>query len=179
VLHTMCQPSMPRPSVVVMGLRANVLGRCVEVPELADAVQSRCMILGPMTRAELREAITKPAKAAKLHIEPGLVEIILNDVVAEDKSSQAARLPLLSHGLVRTWTQRRDSKLTIAGYSSAGGLRGSVETTGENAWGRLDQEQRKIARQMLMRLVTISESGYDTCRREPVRREVALAQWVG
>jgi WD40 repeat protein len=168
VLHTMCQPSPPAPgAVVVMGLRADVLGRCVEVPELADAVQSRSMVLGPMTRAELREAITGPAKAAKLSIEPGLVEIILHDLVAEEKSAQAARLPLLSTVLVRTWQQRRDSKLTVAGYRLAGKVHGSVAATGEDAWYQLDEAQRKIARSMLMRLITIGEAGYDTCRKEP------------
>jgi hypothetical protein len=44
VLHTMCQPSMSTPRVVVMALRADVLGHCVNVPELADAMQSRCMV---------------------------------------------------------------------------------------------------------------------------------------
>jgi WD40 repeat protein len=174
VLHAMCQPSMSAPgAVVVMGLRADALGRCVEVPELADAVQSRSMVLGPMTRAELREAITGPAKAAKLKIEAGLVEIILHDLAAEEKSSQAARLPLLSHVLVRTWQQRRDSKLTVAGYRLAGKVHGSVAATGEDAWHQLDEAQRGIARSMLMRLITISESGYDTCRRETKQQLLA------
>jgi WD40 repeat protein len=177
VLHTMCQPSPSTPgAVVVMGLRADVLGRCVEVPELADAVQSRSMVLGPMTRAELREAITGPAKAAKLSIEPGLVEIILHDLAAEEKSSQAARLPLLSTVLVRTWQQRRNSKLTVAGYRLAGKVHGSVAATGEDAWYQLNEAQRKIARSMLMRLITISESGYDTCRRET--KQQLLARFV-
>jgi WD40 repeat protein len=176
-LHTMCQPSPSTPgAVVVMGLRADVLGRCVEVPELADAVQSRSMILGPMTRAELREAITEPAKLSKLKIEAGLVEIILHDLAAEEKSSQAARLPLLSHVLIRIWQQRRDSKLTVAGYRLAGKVHGSVAATGEDAWYQLDEAQRKIARSMLMRLITISESGYDTCRREP--KQQLLARFV-
>jgi WD40 repeat protein len=168
VLHMMCQPSMSAPgAVVVMGLRADVLGRCVEVSQLADAVQSRSMVLGPMTHAELREAIIGPAKAAKLSIEPGLVEIILHDLVAEEKSSQAARLPLLSHVLVRTWQQRRNSKLTVAGYRLAGKVHGSVAATGEDAWYQLDETQQKIARSMLMRLIAIGESGFDTCRKEP------------
>jgi WD40 repeat protein len=176
-LHTMSQPSTSTPgAVVVMGLRADALGRCVEVPELADAVQSRSMVLGPMTRAELREAITEPAKAAKLKVEAGLVEIILHDLAAEDKLSQAARLPLLSTVLVRTWQQRRDSKLTVAGYRLAGKVHGSVAATGEDAWYQLDEAQRKIARSMLMRLITIGESGYDTCRKEP--KHELLARFV-
>jgi WD40 repeat protein len=174
VLHTLSQPSMRRPSMVVMGLRSDALNNCVEVPELASAVQSRCMILGPMTRAELRDVVTKPAKTAGLRIEPGLVDIILNDVGAEEKSPEAARLPLLSHVLTGTWRRRRaGGLLTVAGYRSAGGVRGSVGATGERAWGQLDETQRKIARRMLIRLVTIGETEHDSCRREPTQELLA------
>jgi hypothetical protein len=81
--------------------------------------------------------------------------------------------------LAGTWQQRRKGKLAAAGYTSAGGLRGSVAATGEDAWYQLDEVQRKIARRMLLRLITIGERGYDVCRKESVRREVALVQWVG
>jgi WD40 repeat protein len=169
VLHTMSQPSTFTPgAVVVIGLRSDALGRCVEVPELAAAMQSRCMILGPMNKTELREVVTGPAKLAKLRIEAGLVDLILHDVAAEKNSAHTiGRLPLLSHVLTGTWQQRKNNKLTAAGYTTAGGLHGSVETTGEQAWSQLDKEQRGIARRMLLRLITIGEAGYDTCRREP------------
>jgi WD40 repeat protein len=174
VLHTMCQPSTSAPDVaVVMGIRSDALGHCVELPQLAAAVQSRVMVLEPMRIPELREAITGPAKMAKLSIEPGLVELILHDVAAENNTAQAARLPLLSHVLASTWSQRQDGKLTVAGYKWAGGLRGSVETTGENAWKQLDEQQRAIARRMLLRLVTIGDAGYDSCRRESQRELLA------
>src|SRR5262249_46061711 len=100
VLHTMCQPSTSAPGVaVVMGIRSDALGRLVELRQLAAAVQSRVMVLNPMRIPELREAITGPAKMAKLSIEPGLIELILHDVAAENNTAQAARLPLLSHVL--------------------------------------------------------------------------------
>jgi WD40 repeat protein/energy-coupling factor transporter ATP-binding protein EcfA2 len=168
-LHTMSQPSMSAPgAVVVMGLRADALGRCVELPHLASAMQSRCMVLGPMNKTELREVITGPAKLAGLSIEAGLVDLILHDIAAEKNSAHTiGRLPLLSHALTGTWQQRRKGKLTAAGYTTAGGLRGSVETTGEKAWSQLDETQRGIARRMLLRLITIGEDGYDTCRKEP------------
>jgi WD40 repeat protein len=167
-LHTMSRPSTSTPgAVVVMGLRADALGRCVELPQLAAAVQSRCMVLGPMSKAELRDVVTGPAKMAGLSIEPGLVDLILHDVATEKNLAHTiGRLPLLSHVLTGTWQQRKNNKLTAAGYKTAGGLRGSVETTGEKAWSQLDEEQRKIARQMLLRLITISEDGYDSCRKE-------------
>jgi WD40 repeat protein len=173
VLHTMCQPSMSTPRVVVMGLRSDALGRCVELPELASAVQARCMVLGPMSDAELRDVVTKPAKTAELGIEPGLVDLILHDVGADEKSPESARLPLLSHVLAGTWTRRQVDQLTVAGYRSAGGVRGSVAATGEHAWDQLDEAQHEIARRMLMRLVAIGETGHDSCRREPKQQLLA------
>src|SRR5262249_43563006 len=117
VLHTMSQPSMPRPAMVVMGLRSDALGRCVDIPELADAVQARCMVLGAMKRGELRDVVMRPVKMAGLRIEAGLVDVILNDIGADGKSPEAAWLPLLSHVLAGTWKRRKDGQLmTIAGY---------------------------------------------------------------
>jgi WD40 repeat protein len=167
VLHTMCQPSMSIPRVVVVGLRSDVLGRCVELPELVDAVKSRCMVLGSMNATELRDAVIEPATTAGLCIEPGLVDLILHDVGADEKSPEAARLPLLSHVLAGTWTRRQVDQLTVAGYNAAGGVRGSVAATGEDAWDQLNNAQRKIARRMLLRLVAVGDAGYDNCRREP------------
>jgi WD40 repeat protein len=173
VLHTMSQPSMSTPRVVVMGLRSDALARCVELPELVGAVQSRCMVLGPMSNTELRDVVTRPAKMAGLRIEPGLIDLILHDVAAEEKTPETARLPLLSHVLAGTWKRRQDGKLTLAGYKSAGGLRGSVAETGEDAWYQFDKVQRKIARRMLLHLVTIGEAGYDSCRKEPTQELLA------
>jgi WD40 repeat protein len=174
VLHTMSQPSMPRPGMVVIGLRSDALGRCVDIPELADAVQSRCMVLGSMKRGELRDVVMRPVKMAGLRIEAGLVDVILNDIGVDEKSPDAARLPLLSHALAGTWKRRKDGQLmTIAGYKSAGGVRGSVAETGEDAWYQLDKAQRKIARRMLLCLVTIGEGGFDSCRKEPTQELLA------
>jgi WD40 repeat protein len=166
-LHTMSQPSTSAPdAVVVMGIRSDALGHCVEVPQLVSAVKSRCMVLEPMSDPELREVVTGPANMAKLSIEPGLIDLILRDVAATQNPTQTTgRLPLLSHVLAGTWQQRKNNKLTVAGYTSAGALRGSVETTGENAWEQLDEEQRGIARSMSLALVTIGE--HDSCRRKP------------
>jgi hypothetical protein len=99
------------------------------------------MILGPMNKTELRDVVTGPAKLAGLNIEAGLVDLILHDVATEKNSAHTnGRLPLLSHVLAGTWQQRKNNKLTAAGYTTAGGLRGSVETTGEQAWSQLDEE---------------------------------------
>ena len=82
--------------------------------------------------------------------------------------------PCYPHALAGTWKRRKDGHLmTIAGYRDAGGVRGSVAETGEEAWYQLDKEQRVIARRMLLRLVTIGEGGYDSCRKEPTQELLA------
>ncbi|AYM41824.1 WD40 repeat domain-containing protein [Mycobacteroides chelonae] len=168
-LHQICQPSTltGRAAVVIAGVRSDVLGRCVEFPELASALQSRCMVLEPMTSVELREAVVQPAAGAGLRIEPGLVDLILTDVGVGQGEDTPGRLPLLSHVLAGTWSRRRVGQLTVAGYRAAGGVRGSVAETGERAWDRLDDRQRRVARGVLMRLVSIGDPGRDSCRRLP------------
>ncbi|MCA1191601.1 MULTISPECIES: AAA family ATPase [unclassified Saccharopolyspora] len=162
------------PGLVVLGLRADFYARCLDFPELAEALQHRQMVLGAMTVAELRKAITGPAKATGLQIEPGLVDVLLRDLGvsvgrAYGKPSQraydAGALPLLSHALMVTWQRRQSGKLTIAGYRAAGGIQGAVAATAERAWAELAEGGQAAARQVLLRLVHVGEDTQDTRRR--------------
>jgi hypothetical protein len=55
-------------------------------------MQDRQVLVGPMTAAELREAIVGPAAQAGLVLEPGLVETMLADL-GEGARVAAASLP--------------------------------------------------------------------------------------
>ena len=46
---------------VVLGVRADFYPRCAEYPELVEVIQDRRVLVGPMTAAELREAMIGPA----------------------------------------------------------------------------------------------------------------------
>ncbi|MFR9730001.1 AAA family ATPase [Saccharopolyspora sp. MS10] len=162
------------PGLVVLGLRADFYARCLDFPELADALQHRQMVLGAMTIAELRKAITGPAKATGLQIETGLVDVLLRDLGVSvgraygkpgQRAYDAGALPLLSHALLVTWQRRQAGKLTIAGYRAAGGIQGAVAATAERAWAELSAEGQAAARQVLLRLVHVGEDTQDTRRR--------------
>ncbi|MEU7524921.1 AAA family ATPase [Saccharothrix sp. NPDC042600] len=182
-LHAACTPAIPggdAPALVVLGVRADFYGRCLAYPELADALQDRQMVLGPMTSAELREAVSRPAKAAGLQLEPGLIELMLRDLGvrsgrAPGRASQGAydagALPLLSHALLATWQRRTAGKLTISGYRAAGGIQGAVAATAERAWADLAPEAQAAARPLLLRLVRVGEDTQDT-RRRSTRHEL-------
>jgi WD40 repeat protein len=159
---------------VVLGIRADFYEQCLRYPELADALQHRHMVLGPLTAAELREAVTGPARAVGLELEPGLAELIIREVSADGPrgAHDAGVLPLLSHALLATWQRRKAGRLTLAGYRAAGGIQGAVAATAERAWSSLDQEARTAARLLLLRLVRLGEDTQAT-RRRGTRRQLA------
>ncbi|QOV41566.1 WD40 repeat domain-containing protein [Streptomyces ferrugineus] len=177
LLNAACTPAGPGdppPVLVVLGIRADFYEQCLGHPELADALQHRHMVLGPLTASELREAVTGPAKAVGLELEPGLAELIVREVSADGPrgSHDAGALPLLSHALLATWQRRKAGRLTVAGYRAAGGIQGAVAATAERAWSGLDPAARSAARLLLLRLVRLGEDTHAT-RRRGTRRQLA------
>ncbi|WP_190092605.1 nSTAND1 domain-containing NTPase [Streptomyces melanogenes] len=183
LLHAACtpadpgepgEPGNPAPMLIVLGIRADFYERCLAYPELADALQHRHMVLGPLTTAELREAVAGPAKAVGMELEPGLAELIVREVSADGPRGvhDAGALPLLSHALLATWQRRKAGRLTLAGYRAAGGIQGAVAATAERAWSSLDPAARTAARLLLLRLVRLSEDTQAT-RRRGTRRQLA------
>ncbi|MGX9890511.1 nSTAND1 domain-containing NTPase [Streptomyces sp. NPDC002276] len=163
---------------VVVGIRADFYGHALGHPRLLTALRARSMPLGPMTPGELRTAITEPAAAAGLALEPGLTEILLRDLGAGtadgDPARHAGALPLLSHTLRATWQHRSDGVLTVGGYERTGGIRGAVAATAERAYGQLTEGEQLIARRVLLSLVRVGDGTEDT-RRRAERRSLAPA----
>ncbi|WP_338677553.1 WD40 repeat domain-containing protein [Streptomyces sp. SCSIO 30461] len=177
ILHAVCtspDPSEPAPALVVLGIRADFYELCLGYPELADALQHRHMVLGPLSAAELREAVTGPAKAVGLELETGLAELIVREVSTGGPrgAHDAGVLPLLSHAMLATWQRRKAGRLTLAGYRAAGGIQGAVAATAEQAWSSLDPASREAARLLLLRLVRLGEDTQAT-RRRGTRRQLA------
>ncbi|MEO3751149.1 helix-turn-helix domain-containing protein [Streptomyces sp. B6B3] len=154
---------------VVVAVRADFYGRCAEHPALARALNEASLLVGPMEPDQLREAIVKPAQAEGLIVERALTARVISEVADEPGG-----LPLMSHALLETWRRRKGRSLSLAGYESAGGVRGAVAHTAEEAWGQLTEEQGDLARRILLRLVTPGEGAPDT-RRPIDRRELAFA----
>ncbi|GAA3151070.1 WD40 repeat domain-containing protein [Streptomyces rectiviolaceus] len=177
VLQAACSPGDagdPAPALVVLGIRADFYEQCLRYPELADALQHRHMVLGPLTTTELRDAVTGPAKAVGLELEPGLAELIVREVSTDGPrgTHDAGVLPLLSHALLATWQRRKTGRLTLAGYRAAGGIQGAVAASAERAWSDLDPAARTAARLLLLRLVRLGEDTQAT-RRRGARRQLA------
>ncbi|MFC5748429.1 NACHT and WD repeat domain-containing protein [Actinomadura rugatobispora] len=166
-LHAMAEAS----AAVVMGVRADYWDRCAAYPQFAEAIQDGQVIVEPMAEPDLRLAITGPAAAAGLEIEPGLVETILDELDAGDRHGA---LPLLSQALLNTWERREDGRLTVRGYEESGRVRDSVRRTADEVLGRLPAEDRKTAFRIFRRLTLITAGGR-VARRRATRAEVHAA----
>ncbi|MGW0517090.1 nSTAND1 domain-containing NTPase [Crossiella sp. NPDC003009] len=153
---------------VVLAVRADFFPQCLAQPELLEVVRHNQFAVGAMSRAELTEAITGPAAAAKLTVEPGLVELLLSDLGAGDPGYEPGSLPLLSYALLGTWEHREQDRLTVAGYRATGGIRGAVAAAAEQVYTQLDEDARQAARRLLLRLVRLGPDGEDTRRRVPL-----------
>ncbi len=146
---------------LVVALRADRLGDLAAFPDMARTVERGLYLLNPMGEEELRAAIAGPARTAGLRLEPGLVELLVAEVVDEPGA-----LPLLSHVLRETWIRREGAVLTVEGYRATGGVRHALTESAEALYERIPAERRPMLRDLLLRLVTPSPDG------EPVRSRV-------
>jgi WD40 repeat protein/transcriptional regulator with XRE-family HTH domain len=178
-IAALCAAAQSAAALVVIGVRADFYGPCLAYPTLLTALQGP-VALGSMSAEQLRAVITCPAETEGLNLEPGLVELLLRDLgVADEVGSGAAgydpgALPLLAHALRASWQQREGQMLTVAGYRCTGGIGQALATTAERAYTGLSPAERQSARQVLLRLVNVSEQGGsgDTRRRLPRARLV-------
>ena len=157
------------PMRAVLGLRADFYPQLLNHPELFRTAQNAQLVVGPMSEPELRRAIEAPAHKARADIQPGLVELVLRDLVPAGRDSGAAyeagALPLLAHALLATWERGKGRSLTVAGYAESGGIRGAVAQTAEQVYEQLTEEQREAARRLFVRLVIVSDDAADARRR--------------
>ncbi|MFE0426916.1 WD40 repeat domain-containing protein, partial [Streptomyces sp. NPDC058953] len=147
---------------VVAAVRADFYGHCTEHPDLVDVLRKAHLLVGPMTRAELRQAIVGPARAAGL-----IVERELTVRIVEETMGEPGALPLMSHALQEVGRRRRGRTLTLAAYETVGGIRGAVADTAEEAYTRLTPLQARSARHMLLRLIAPGHGSQDTRRPAP------------
>jgi len=141
---------LAKAALVIEALRADFYQHALRYPGLAAALQSRHVVLGPMTAEQVRRAITEPARLARVDVEEGLVELLLRDLNPPAPPERAGvpaayepgALPLLSYALLATWEHSRGSTLTVADYLSSGGIRDAITRTAEGVYGGLSRRSR-------------------------------------
>ncbi|MFJ3696505.1 hypothetical protein ACIPW9_20570 [Streptomyces sp. NPDC090052] len=155
---------------VVVAVRADFYGRCAEHRALADALRDATLLVGPMTRAQLREAVVGPATAERLIVERSLTARVVADVADEPGG-----LPLMAHALREVWRRRRGRTLTVAAYEAVGGVQGAIAHTAEGVFTGFTADRARTARALLLRLVAPGDGTQDT-RRPVTRAELGTSE---
>jgi WD40 repeat protein len=192
-IGTLAADAGPGSALVVLGMRADFYAQAAAYPVLRQSMQSRQVVLGAMSAAEVRQAVIRPARAVGLTLEAGLTDRLLRDLGVDEGADPAAdegtrapdegasaggsyepgRLPLLAHALRATWRHRDGSRLTIAGYEATGGIGGAIARTADDVYAGLDGPGQTATRQLFLGLVRIGAATGDGTATADTRRRVA------
>jgi WD40 repeat protein len=155
----------------LLTMRADFMGQATEERPLADALQDATHILGPMTREELALAVEKPAQAASVQFEPGLIGRILDDV-----GDEPGNLPLLEFALTLLWDKQTNGLLTHANYEAIGEVEGALARYAEEQFAGLTEAKQAQARLIFTQLVQPGRGTEDT-RRQATVTEIGAENW--
>jgi WD40 repeat protein len=147
---------------LVLGMRADFLGKCAEYAQLAQKIDQHVMVK-PMTRQEIDEAITKPADLVDLQVEKALVTKMAEDVVESPGS-----LPLLQYTLTELWkdaqTGANRDRLTLESYNQLGGIEKTLPKRANQVYASFKDEEKSVAKRIFLELTQLGKTS-DTRRR--------------
>ena len=93
-----------------------------------------------------------PAAASGVTLEPALLAELLADVIGEPGA-----LPIFQYALTELFDRRDGDLLTLAAYRAMGGVRGALSRRADDLYHGLTLDEQEAARQLFLRLVTITE----------------------
>jgi tetratricopeptide (TPR) repeat protein len=165
------------PIFVVLTMRSDFIGDCMEFSGLPEAVNAGQYLVPRMTRDELRSAIVGPVAVGGGAIAPRLVLRLLNDV-----GSDQDQLPVLQHALMRTWDHwqsygRGDEPIDIADYDAVGTMKNALSAHAEEAYQETSSENsRKIVERMFKSLTDTFSDPRGVRRPTSVQELVAICE---
>ncbi|MBF2063565.1 MAG: caspase family protein [Calothrix sp. C42_A2020_038] len=147
---------------IVITLRADFISSCLDVPNLASLLQkSSLLVPSHLNDDEYRSVITNPAEKVGLQVEPGLIEVLLQEL-----NHSSGDLPLLEFVLDELWHYRHDGKLTLFAYQQhLGGIAGALERKADTLYASLDPQSQACAKWIFLSLTQLGEGTEDTRRR--------------
>lgn len=144
--------------------------------EFAEFLDGAAIAVAPMGRAQLREAIRRPAaRAPGAGLDAELVERLIDDTVGEPGG-----LPLLQSLLSDMWAERESGVVTVADYERAEGVAGAVTRRAEHVLAQFTTPELQDATRRLLTLLaapSVSDEGFVrstvSMRDYPEQRSVA------
>lgn len=160
--------------LVVATLRADAFDLLLRSSRFGELVRTGTEVVTPLAPDELERAIARPAQSVGVEFEPGLASEVIADV-----ARRAGELPLLEYALTELFDRCTDRRLTREGYRSVGGVLGALSRRAEETYAALDAEEREVARQVFLRLVSAGDDGRPSPRRASRAELWALSDHEG
>jgi DNA-binding SARP family transcriptional activator len=154
---------------VLLTMRADAYDRPLAYASFGARLGEAIVNVVPLTPDELEAAAEEPVARLGVSLEPALLAELLSDVVG-----QPGALPIFQYTLRELFDRRTGDVLTVESYRSMGGVHGALSRRADELYDRLDPEQRAAAKQLFLRLVTITDHDQWTRRRVQGAEIVAL-----
>ncbi|WP_329558431.1 trypsin-like peptidase domain-containing protein [Streptomyces uncialis] len=169
-----------RPAQAVVVTRIDFLRQIEQLPHLRTAWDTTSVVVQPMMRTQLREAIVRPLDGhAGVRFADGLVELLLRDT-----PPGPAALPMLEYALSLLWERQERGLLTTTAYQELGGVEGALTRNAEHRlWDWADGAERQALERIFIQLVRpgeeldAGERGPDT-RRVAARTQFSAGDWA-
>ncbi|HEY8211048.1 MAG TPA: TIR domain-containing protein [Myxococcaceae bacterium] len=146
---------------VLTTVRADFLDHFKVVEPLRKLLLGHDVQLSPMKLEDYHDAIVRPAAKVGAQFQTGVVKAFMREL-----KDQSNVLPLLEYALDLLWRNRAGIWLTTEAYDAMGGLRGALRKHADDCFQLLEAEDKLIARDIFLRLVSLGEGGGpDTKRR--------------
>ena len=152
---------------VVVTLRADFYDRPLRQRDLGELLRTGTELVTPMSREELEQAISEPARRVGIRIDHDVVHTMIDETV-----DQPGALPLLQYTLSELFDARTSASVTMTDYGQIGGVSGSLVLRADSILDALGAEATETARQVFLRLVTLGDEGSSDTRRRALVSEL-------
>jgi eukaryotic-like serine/threonine-protein kinase len=141
---------------IVATARSDFLTRLAALPGFGPELERALYLLRPLSAEGLRQVIVGPAQSKGVRFES---EELIDSLVASAGRAEGG-LPLLQFTLAELWEARADTDESVgviraASLDAIGGVEGALARHADGVIDRMLPAQRKAARSILLRLVTI------------------------
>jgi basic membrane lipoprotein Med (substrate-binding protein (PBP1-ABC) superfamily)/DNA-binding SARP family transcriptional activator len=145
---------------VVLTLRADHYGDALEHPQFGVRMGDGVVNVTPLTPEELEAAAREPTMRSGISLEPALLVQLVSDV-----DTRPGALPLFQYTLTELFDRRAGERLLLSTYRSMGGVQGALRRHATDLYRRLTPQQQAAARQLFLRLISVTDHDEHTRRR--------------
>ncbi len=143
---------------VVITMRSEFLGDTVKIRGLPEAINEGQYLVPQLSRNQIKEVIENPIKLAEKKIEPGLVELLVNEIEESKAKQDLDQLPVLQHALMRTFQEAAKNidlkQIDYEHYKACSGMEKALANHAEGKYIALgDGKVQETFRQKIAKLV--------------------------